>query len=186
MILERDGKNYAVNLHSKKVNIKLPIKNKSVAGDTSATDTVNTGTKAKTISVAGLIKFADKNILEEITQLAESVQENGSRAIYSITHDGANAMRVRQVYFDGDLDIREAQEFKAWNITFSLKQFNSVAEATEAQNSNTSPVVQDSVTGEEVAAPELESEQPTLDENGTVYKMLKTLDDLLAPTNETA
>jgi hypothetical protein len=184
MILERNGESYAVNLHSKKVNIKLPIKNKSVGGDSSATDTVNAGTKAKTITVAGLIKFDDKSILEEITQLAEKVEEDGSRSIYSITHDAANAMRVRQVYFDGDLDVREAQDVKAWNITFSLKQYNSVAEATEAKNTNTSAVVQDSVTGEEIAAPEIEEEQ-AINANGTVYKMLKKLDDLLAPTNET-
>jgi hypothetical protein len=57
--------------------------------------------------------------------------------VYDITERTVNSANVRQVQFCGRIDQREAEDLKAWKISFRLKQFLSVAEKTEQRQEMT-------------------------------------------------
>ena len=89
MILEADGKTFELQFAELNVALKLPLPNKSVGANTSSTSTVNTGTKAKIISVAGVLAFKYQDHLQQLIKVAEAVNDDGSRKIYTISDDTA-------------------------------------------------------------------------------------------------
>lgn len=180
MILETGGNTTKVNLKNIKVGFVLPIKNKDVGGNTSSTGTTNQGTKAKKLSVNGLVPFDNESDLKQLVKLAEAETQEGERVIYTINDKTAELGDVRQVIFDGDLKINEDETFRAWRISFRLKQFNSVAEAKE-QRKLTQPSVTDTTTGQVIQAPSEEETEQVEQTNGWVFNALKKIDNLIGP-----
>lgn len=183
MILESGGNTTKVNIKNIKVGFVLPIKNKDLGGNTSSTGTTNQGTKAKKLSVNGLVPFDDESDLKKLVKLAEAVTQDGERVIYTINDKTAELGDVRQVIFDGDLKIDEDGQFQAWRISFRLKQFNSVAEAKE-QRKITPPSVTDTTSGQVIQAPSEEETAAVTQTTGWVFNALKKIDSLLGPANE--
>lgn len=185
MILEYDGNTFKLEMNDLNVSLKLSLKNENIAASTSGSDTINKGTKPKSIYVSGNVKFEDQDHLKELVKLAEKTDSEGTRQIYTINDRTAEVGDVRQVQFNADLNVKKMAKFEAWNVDFSLLQKNSVAEAKENKSKPKEEPVADSVTGETVVA-ESTQETSTLEaaieeQRGAVYRALKALDTFLKP-----
>ena len=180
MILERDGKTTEIKLKDLATSLKLPIKNQDASGNSSATTKLNSGTKAKQISVSGRIGFSEASDLTALIKLAEALESDGSRAVYTIVDETADAADITRVIFDGDLDARKIPDLLAWAVTLSFTEYLSTAERAEAiRKSGADAVVADSVSGEEVSDG-TESDSATIDKDGFVYKTLQKVESLLS------
>ncbi|PHS63758.1 MAG: hypothetical protein COB09_10995 [Thalassobium sp.] len=179
MILERDGKTTEIKLKDLSTSLKLPIKTQDASGNSSATTKLNTGTKAKQISVSGRIGFKYAGDLTELIKLAEALEDDGSRAVYTIVDETADAADITRVIFDGDLDARKVPDLLAWAVTFSFSEYLSTAERAEAiRKAGAAAVVTDSISGEEVSGSS-ESDS-AIDKDGFVYKALQKVEGFLS------
>ena len=137
MILEYNGNTFKIELNELNVSLKLSLKNESISANTSASDTINKGTKPKSIYVAGVVKFEDQDHLKELIKLAELTDQDGIRQVFTINDKTAEIGDVRQVQFNNDFNVKKMAKFEAWNVDFSLMQKNSVAEAKENKTKTT-------------------------------------------------
>ena len=183
MILESNDESFALKLFDLRVSFKLSLKNKEVGSNSSSSDTLNQGTKPKVITVAGSLVFDEEEHLSDLIKLAEAVKEDGSRQEYTIEDQTANVGDVRQVTFHQDFNVKKMPKFQAWQISFSLLQFNSVAEQKEQRAAPKVEPVADSITGQVISAPTEEDSQGTnpSEKKGFIWDELKQIDDALAP-----
>ena len=183
MILESNDESFALKLFDLRVSFKLSLKNKEVGSNTSSSDTLNQGTKPKVLTVAGSLVFTEEEHLSNLIKLAEAVKEDGSRQEYTIEDQTANVGDVRQVTFHQDFSVNKMPKYEAWQISFSLLQFNSVAEQKEQRAAPKVEPVADAVTGQVVTAPaeETRGEESQEEDKGFIWGVLKKLDDALAP-----
>jgi hypothetical protein len=182
MILEYNGNTFKIELNELNVSLKLSLKNESISANTSASDTINKGTKPKSIYVAGVVKFEDQDHLKELIKLAELTDQDGIRQVFTINDKTAEIGDVRQVQFNNDFNVKKMAKFEAWNVDFSLLQKNSVAEAKENKAKPNEEPVADSVTGETVVAdPEQTNEEAATESRGFIWEALKKLDEYLEP-----
>lgn len=179
MILEHDDTLFELDFSELLVSLKLSLSNQKVGGNTSSTDSVNTGTKPKQLSIAGVLPFAKVEHLRQLIQVAEATTASGARQVYNITDETADAADIRQVKFDGDFNVRKMKEYNAWNVTFSLHQVNSIAEANEARALDASVAVGDSAAGQSIAGDD--AFEQANQQHGMVYDFLKRVDAALAP-----
>tara|TARA_R110002051_G_scaffold183347_1_gene252910 strand:- start:1747 stop:2328 length:582 start_codon:yes stop_codon:yes gene_type:complete len=185
MILEYSGNTFKIELNELNVSLKLSLKNESISASTSASDTINKGTKPKSIYVAGVVKFEDQDHLKELIKLAELTDEDGIRQVFTINDKTAEIGDVRQVQFNNDFNVKKMAKFEAWNVDFSLLQKNSVAEAKENKTKPKEEPVADSITGEAVVAdPEQTNEEAAIESLGWVWEVLKKVDKYLEPEGE--
>jgi hypothetical protein len=117
--------------HNQKITANLTLKSVDMSGKTSYTKRAETGDKPKAVGVSTQIKYADPKQLTRIIDLAESKNGNGERTVYNIINNTANAMRIRQVQFDGDVQVREDASLELWTVTFELIEYNSTSEKKE-------------------------------------------------------
>lgn len=182
MILEYNGNTFKIELNELNVSLKLSLKNESISANTSASDTINKGTKPKSIYVAGVVKFEDQDHLKELIKLAELTDQDGIRQVFTINDKTAEIGDVRQVQFNNDFNVKKMAKFEAWNVDFSLLQKNSVAEAKENKTKPKEEPVADSITGETVVAdPEQTNEEAAIESRGFVWEALKKLEEYLEP-----
>lgn len=182
MILEYNGNTFKIELNELNVSLKLSLKNESISANTSASDTINKGTKPKSIYVAGVVKFEDQDHLKELIKLAELTDQDGIRQVFTINDKTAEIGDVRQVQFNNDFNVKKMAKFEAWNVDFSLLQKNSVAEAKENKTKPKEEPVADSITGEAVVAdPEQATDQAMIESRGFIWEALKKLDEYLEP-----
>lgn len=127
-----------------KINIKLPFGDSDLSGQGSGTDTAEQGMKAKELTVSMLIRFDKVEWLTSLTDLAESLEENGSRTIYRIGNDAAEAMKFYQAKFTGEVNLTEQESINAWSVTFTLTEVLSVPER-KAQRDEIKPAKQQTV-----------------------------------------
>lgn len=182
MILKTDSAETTVELSHMRVAVKLPIRNKDQSGDSTATDTTSSGTKAKIISVSGRIAKEDAATLTNLIKLAEAETDTGARVKYTIKDDTADAADVRTVIFHEDFDAREIDGLHAWAVTFSLREVVSVPELKQQRTAPASVSANNaSATGQTIAATTTEAEPEA---HGTLFKLLKEIDDMLASDEE--
>lgn len=120
--------------HNLKLSVTLPLAGEDMSGTGSHTAQAETGDKAKEISVALAIAFDYPNYLTELVELAESKDSRDERRIFGIVNDTANAMRISQVRFQGELTVREADDLRQWEVAFSLVEYHSTAEKKEQRS----------------------------------------------------
>lgn len=111
-----------------KLSVNLKLKSVDTSGESSYTPRAEAGDKPKTISVSTQIRYIDDDQLSLIIRLAEAKNGNDERSIYNIINNTANAMGIRQVKFDGDVQVREDGSLNLWTVTFELTEYNSVPE----------------------------------------------------------
>ena len=138
------------------VQITLPIEAEDLSGQGSSTADADTGHKAQVIRVRMLIAHDKPDDLKTIRQLAGKLKDDGSRHIFTIVNDTAEAMDIRQVTFYGEMAVRDDNRLKAWRTTFQLKEFRSVAEKQQQQQDakTKTDVQQTTTTASEVTAEE--------------------------------
>ena len=122
-----------------RVTCELPMPDTDLSGNSSSTAVSEEGFKPKKLSISLKICFDDHEDLSSLVQLAEAVNSTGERKIYTIVNKLAKAYNIRQVRFTESLRASELANSLAWQVNFSLLEYNSVPEKVEsAQAENTS------------------------------------------------
>ncbi|WP_419787301.1 DNA-binding protein [Pseudodesulfovibrio sp.] len=170
---------YNVPGHQLIIGGSMPIKAADASGETSSTDEVDKGTKAKKLTVSLVIKFQDMADLKQLTRVAEA-KTNGERKVYTITNSTANAMGIRQVRFAENFSAQEKDGLRAWDVSFTLKEYLSNPERVEQREKKPEPVAQTSdgtTTKENKPA---ETAQAVEEPATFIEKVLKVIDEALA------
>ena len=134
--------------------------------------------------MAGVLDMNHSDVLSQLIKLAEAVDDTGARVVYNLSDATAKAADIRQVIFHGDFNVRKLKEVNAWQVTFDLRQKNSIAEAKEQRAANADTPVSDTATGQAVTGSEDTTRTDTADntsQHGMMYHYLQKLDDWLAP-----
>lgn len=173
---------YQIPGTSIKIRANKPLGSKDVSGQTSQTASVEVGTKAFSLTVSCIIADSDGESLETLTDLVNGQDDKGKRKIYQITNTLANRMKVSQVRFDDNFSVVQDNSLGVWNVSFTLKEFDSVSAKLEALADEASPA--DAV-AQAIAGKLTDNALKTGDEvTEIVYKgfekFLKKMDDLLA------
>jgi len=189
-MLELDGEKVPGN--SLLVSGNLQIASEDASGETSGTDDVDKGFKAKRFSVSLEIRFSDAQKLNRIVQLAEKKNDKEERHIYTISNKTANIAGVRKVRFSENLSWSELDGNQGWSVSFELKEVLSTSERKEQREKKPPVVAQTSKgapAGEEtnllklVTTAEQKDADPVQDVLSSVNEVLDTANSVDVPTS---
>lgn len=117
-----------IRMKNVEVSVSMPIKEKDQSGQASSTASAQQGIKAKELSVNGLIPFDDDDQLTLLYSLAEAQDRSGKSVRYRVNHDTARCIRFREATFAGDVKASKAANLQAWQVSFTLREYFSIAE----------------------------------------------------------
>lgn len=120
--------------YNQKISVQLNLAGEDMSGQGSHTPQAETGDKPKEISVSTVIKFTDAADLNRLMTLAESKDGRDERTIYNILNSTAKAMNIRQVRFQGSVQVREDESLHLWSINFNLIEYRSVPEKKQGRS----------------------------------------------------
>jgi len=118
----------------------LEFRTEDIAGETSGTDAVEKGTKPKILRVSLQIHFSKAKDLGGLIQTAETLNKEGARKIWTITHPTANAVGIRQVQFAEHVNWEEAGGLQMWKVSITLRECKSNPERVETRVEVRKPV----------------------------------------------
>ncbi|EGU39783.1 hypothetical protein VISP3789_08663, partial [Vibrio splendidus ATCC 33789] len=101
-----------------------------MSGQTSATDQAEMGSKGKILTLKGVTPFTKSQLLTHWFSMAEA-QDNDARQIYRISNQTAEALKIRQVKFQGVVRADEQEAHRQWSVSFELVEHLSVPERVE-------------------------------------------------------
>jgi len=136
----------AITLKSLRIKASLELASEDASGQSSSTDRAETGTKAKKLTVSGLLPFTNADHLAELFTLAEAT-ESGARSIYRVSNNTASALGVKQVRFSSKIEAVEQETTRQWAISFTLSEFRSVPQKVEERTPDATANVQGGDTG---------------------------------------
>ncbi|EKA5860755.1 adenine glycosylase [Vibrio alginolyticus] len=168
-------------LKNLRICVRQQLAGQDMSGQTSATDQAEMGSKGKILTIKGLIPFTKKQLLTNLFSLAEA-QEDGARQIYRISNKTAEALKIRQVKFQGAVRADEQDSHRQWSVSFELVEHLSVPERVE-QRQPDKPAAQQKVQGVNtpVDAGQSDDVPPGTEVELTgVMKVLKAVDNALA------
>lgn len=115
------------------INMTATVKHEQedMSGSKSSTKTSNKGIKAKEVKVQGIIPYAYREWLTTVFKLAESIDNKGNPLTYRISAIIADVINMREVQFSEGITVQEAQNGLWWEVSFTLREVNSVAEKRE-------------------------------------------------------
>ena len=140
----------SVTLKSLRITASLELASEDASGQSSSTDQAETGTKAKKLTVSGLLPFAKADHLAELFTLAEAT-EGGARSIYRISNHTASALGVKQVRFSSKIEAVEQETTRQWAVSFTLSEYRSVPQKVEERTPDATANVQGGDTGVQYA-----------------------------------
>ncbi|MGF1876655.1 DNA-binding protein [Photobacterium frigidiphilum] len=120
-----------IHVDALRVDMSMELKDQEMSGQSSGTDTSEQGDKGKKLTFSGRIPFIRVDSLTLLYTLASAKDEANTRKVYRIGHDIARALKIRTVKFTGRIQAREHDSLQAWNVSFELREHNSVAEQKE-------------------------------------------------------
>ncbi|WP_445946389.1 baseplate complex protein [Shewanella sp.] len=120
----------SIVLKSLRITASQELASEDASGQSSSTDSAETGLKAKTLSVTGNIPFHKNEHLSSLFELAEAV-ESGARKVYRISNKTANALGIKQVRFSGNISAAEQETTRQWIVSFTLSEYRSVPQMKE-------------------------------------------------------
>lgn len=171
---------YDVPGKSLKIGGGMDIRASDASGETSSTDEVDKGTKAKKLPVSLVIPFSNEADLKRLIRVAEA-KENGTRKVYTITNQTANVAGIRQVRFAEGFNWQEKDGLLAWDVSFTLKEYLSNPERVEQREKKAAPVVQVSLGKKTVEATlPIGTAEVVVEPVTGLEKVLKFIDDFLA------
>ncbi|SJN58735.1 DNA-binding protein [Vibrio ruber] len=115
------------------VSFERELKSKDMSAQSSGTEQAEQGDKAATLNVSGLIAFHDIHKLEALQTMSSAKDDKGNRMVYTIVEEMANAFKIKKVRFSGRFSAAQQDNVMAWQVSFQLKESNSVAEQKEAR-----------------------------------------------------
>ena len=128
-MLTLDGE--VLKLDAMTLEMSMELKDQDMSGQSSGTDTSEQGDKPKKLSFSGLVAFKSVETLTKLYQLASAKDDSGNRKIYRIGNEVAKALKIREGKFTGNISAKEHGSLLAWNVSFELREHNSVAEKKE-------------------------------------------------------
>ena len=162
------------------VRLTLEMPNDDASGKTSSTETLSGGIKPKKISVSCTLPMKQAELLTELIRLAESIESDGSRTVYTVSDTTADAADIREVIFHDRLDVRKRNGLMAWQIAFVLREHKSVPEVKE-QRSQPAAGSADTAPGAGIQPEAAADEGEAIKASGPLYDILKKVDEYLAP-----
>nr|WP_279509608.1 hypothetical protein [Klebsiella variicola] len=160
-------------LRNLEVSVSMRLQDTDQSGQSSGTASSQQGVKAKELKITGLIPYDDEDLLMLLYRLAEAEDSSG-RNRYRVNHDMATAIKMREATFTGDVSASKAGDLQAWRVSFTLREYISVAEKkAEARASSDSAVTQ---TAQGTSGAEEAPEQLTRFE-----RILKSINDTIGP-----
>ncbi|BCS89954.1 hypothetical protein PSDVSF_31960 [Pseudodesulfovibrio sediminis] len=158
----------------------MDIRASDASGETSSTDEVDKGTKAKKLPVSLVIPFTNETDLKQLIRVAEA-KKNGTRKVYTITNRTANVAGIRQVRFAEGFSWQEKDGLHAWDVSFTLKEYLSNPERVEQRETKSASVVQTSQGKATDEITEVAGTAEAIAEPLTgLERILKFMDDFLA------
>lgn len=118
----------AIAMKNLDVSVSMRLQDKDQSGQASGTASSQQGVKAKELKVTGLIPYDDESQLTLLYQLAEAEESSGQRRRYRVNHATATLIKMREATFTGDVSATKAGELWAWQVSFTLREYVSVAE----------------------------------------------------------
>ena len=140
----------SIILKSLRITASQELASEDASGQSSSTDVAETGIKAKTLSVNGLLPFNKAEHLAELFNMAEAT-ESGARAIYRISNNTASALGVKQVRFSSKIEAVEQETTRQWAVSFTLSEYRSVPQKVEERTPDATANVQGGDTGVQYA-----------------------------------
>lgn len=131
-----------VYMYNLLTSISVKREQKDMSGQKSSTKKTDKGVKAKELQVSGVIPYNRKEWLTELFNLAESENSNGEQTKYRISSVTAEAVNMREVQFSDTVTANEMQDKLAWQVSFTLKEINSVSEKKEQRKKKPTAKVQ--------------------------------------------
>ena len=173
---------YTVPGYGMTVSLSAPLKDEDASGETSSTATAKKGNKGKKLEVRCSLRFKDADQLRELMRVAEAT-DGGDSKVYTVTNDTANTAGMRQARFTGNIRADEAENVRAWEISFSLTEHISVPEMAEArQGSKPSSLQGNQGTPVGTPAGTVTEDAPQGEEKLSSFeKMLKYLNEKIGP-----
>ena len=138
-MLTLDGE--PIIMKSMRVSASMQFQDKDQSGQTSSTSSAEQGAKGKELDVSGLIPFKEDRMLSRLFELADAKGNGGKRHVYRVGSLLAKSVKVRQAKFAGRITASEQEGLLAWQVQFTLKEFNSVPEKREQRLPKTAPTV---------------------------------------------
>ncbi|MFS1891768.1 adenine glycosylase [Vibrio lentus] len=168
-------------LKNLRISVRQQLAGQDMSGQTSATDQAETGSKGKILTVKGVIPFTKNQLLTHLFSMAEA-QDNDARQIYRISNKTAEALKIRQVKFQGSIRADEQESHRQWSVSFELVEHLSVPERVE-QRQPDKPAEQQKVQGVNTPVETGQTDDVPPDtqvELTGVMKVLKSVDNALA------
>lgn len=168
----------AIYMYGLMTSVSVKREQKDMSGSKSSTKKSEKGVKAKELQVTGVIPYDKKEWLTTLFNLAEAESGKGEQAKYRVSSVTAEAVNMREVQFADSVTAQEMENRLAWQVSFTLREVNSVAEKKEARKAKPQVKTQ----GEK--APVAQSSQPQATEQEEKDKdkrkgWAKKLDDIL-------
>lgn len=117
-------------LKSMRITASQELATEDASGQSSSTESAETGIKAKMLTVTGFIPFLDESQLTDLFKLAEAT-EGGARTTYRISNKTAEALGIKQVKFSSKIEAVEQETTRQWNVSFTLAEVRSVPQKKE-------------------------------------------------------
>ncbi|WP_421203179.1 hypothetical protein [Aeromonas enteropelogenes] len=128
-MLTLDGE--PIVMKSMRITASMQFQDKDSSGQTSSTSSSEQGAKAKELDISGLVPFKDEQTLSRLFELADAKGDGGKRHIYRVGSLLAKSVKVRQAKFAGRITASEQEGLLAWQVQFTLREYNSVPEKRE-------------------------------------------------------
>lgn len=162
-----------------KADLVLPLKDEDASGESSGTARAGKGDKAKKLEVRLSLAFKYADRFGELVRIAEA-KAGGAKKVYTITNDTANAAGMRQGVFSGNFRATPKINIRAWDISFTLAEKNSVPEMVETRQAQKEAAPQTN-DGREIAPEPTQNETPPADQEdtGLIENVLKYLNDTI-------
>ncbi|MDA3978103.1 hypothetical protein [Gallibacterium sp. AGMB14963] len=142
------------------ITVSMRREEKDMSGQKSSTKKTDKGVKAKEINVTGIIAYRDKQNLTDLFNLAEAVDKKGEQVKYRVAAISAEAINMREVQFTDEISVVEQTNLLAWQVSFKLREINSVSEKKEQRKKKPTTKVQ-----QETKATQAQSTQQSKDAN---------------------
>lgn len=131
IVLALDGE--AILMKDIVVSSSMQIQDKDQSGQSSSTANAEQGIKGKELRVSGKIPFSEKDRLTRLYALAEAKEAGGQMKRYRVANELAQVIKLREVTFSGNVDAAEQTDRMVWLVSFTLKEYFSVAERKAMQ-----------------------------------------------------
>lgn len=105
---------------NQKLSASLTLAGEDLSGNGSSTAQAEKGDKPKEVSVTTSIRFIDETDLKKLIAVAEGKNDKDERKIFDIINQTANALGIKQVQFQGDVQVHEDDRLRMWNVSLKL------------------------------------------------------------------